>query len=192
VAALQTIPTPVRPAHAALPAWLGQFEHLHLDLGTGDGAYALHLARTDPARAVVGVDTCLDNLAKPARRGQDNLRFLAADATDIPVWLWERADAVTINFPYGKLLRAVAGREPWPLLATTGAALAIRVNESAAVAEDIPFDDVVVGVRRTLGGRRAQLTVLPGTELRSFPSTWAKRLAHGRPTRMLVATANRR
>lgn len=192
MAALQTIPTPVRPAHVALPAWLDRFERVHLDLGTGDGAYALHVARTDPACAVVGVDTCLDNLVKPARKGWDNLRFLAADATDLPPWLWSHADTVTINFPYGKLLRAVAGREPWALLASTGAALAIRVNESAAVAEGIPFDEVLAGVRRALAGRRARLTIVPGAELRAFPSTWAKRIANGRPTRMFVATADRR
>jgi len=38
------------------------FDSVHIDLGTGDGAFALHLARANPGMAVLGIDTCLDNL----------------------------------------------------------------------------------------------------------------------------------
>jgi predicted RNA methylase len=180
-------------ACADLAAWLENYDQLHLDLGTGDGAYALHLARTNPAHAVVGVDLCLDNLAKPARKGRDNLRFVQGDATELPAWLWTRAGTVTINYPYGMLLRALTGAEAGAFLAAAWeAAIEIRINESAATAAGLAFEMVVDGVRATLQHLRGRstLAVLEAADLRAFPSTWAKRIGYGRPTRTLVATIN--
>lgn len=179
-----------------LTDWLAGFETLHLDLGTGDGAYALRLARERPDVAVLGIDTCLDHLTKPARRGLPNLRFLACDATSGPAWLRGRADAISINFPYGALLHALVGGEGAAeaifALARPGARIEIRVNASAGVAHGLPFETVREGLARTLGNvtpRGASVRVVPSATLRSFPSTWAKRIAYGRPTETVVATA---
>ena len=39
-----------------------------------------------PDMAVIGLDTCLDNLTKAARKGSPNLRFIVCDAMDAPSW----------------------------------------------------------------------------------------------------------
>ena len=183
--------------HAALQAWLDRYDRLHIDIGTGDGAFALRLARETPSTAVLGVDTCLDNLAKPVRKGPDNLRLLACDATSPPAWLRYRADALSINFPYGSLFHAVVGGDPSALaavlsLARPGARIEIRVNASAGAAYGIPAEAIREGLTAAIAGlapREASVTVVPHDQMSVFPSTWAKRLAYGRPSEVVVATA---
>jgi hypothetical protein len=175
---------------ASLDAWLARYDDLHLDLGTGDGAFALALARLCPETGVLGLDTCLDNLTKPARRGRDNLRFLSCDATAPPLWLRGRAASISINFPYGSLLRALIGPESAPLeriaaLGRPDARITIRINASATLVEGIPIEAARERLARAFGS----VDVVPSETLRAFPSTWAKRLGYGRPSTLLIAEA---
>lgn len=69
--------------------------------------------------------------AKPARGGLDNALFIqgALETLDLPAI----ADAITVNYPWGSLLRAVALPDPVLLerlaaLAKPGAALDVLVN----------------------------------------------------------------
>lgn len=180
-----------------IPAWAGAHTHVHIDIGTGDGTYALRLARSCPDTAVIGVDTCLDNLTKAARKPPENLRFLASDAFELPSCLHGRASAISINFPYGSLLHAVAGDDCEALaeilaVAGPGATIDIRVNGSAGAEYGFTVDlmrDRIGRALRQVSPRSAKVTVLPQHELRSFPSTWAKRLAYGRPSQVILATA---
>jgi trans-aconitate methyltransferase len=187
--------TSLRPviAQDEFRTWLRKYDRVHIDLGTGDGTYALTLARRDPAMAVLGVDTCLDNLTKAARRSEPNLRFLACDATDAPTWLHNAATSVSINFPYGSLLRAVAEDIGRLLrIAAPGARIDVRINASAGTELGHPLEAIEERIARTMrvvAPRSASVSVLALDELRSFPTTWAKRLGYGRPTRVIVATA---
>jgi 16S rRNA (adenine(1408)-N(1))-methyltransferase len=186
--------TAARLTVASLDTWLARYHNLHLDLGTGDGAFAFALARSCPETGVLGLDTCLDNLTKPARRGRENLRFLTGDATDPPAWLQGQATALSINFPYGSLLRALIGENPAPrdqilALARPGARIAIRINASAALVQGIPIELARERLARAFGD--VALSTVPATALRAFPSTWAKRIGYGRPSTLLVAEATR-
>ena len=40
------------------------YQQIVIDIGTGDGRYAAHLARSSPERLVIGIDTCRENLAQ--------------------------------------------------------------------------------------------------------------------------------
>lgn len=169
---------------------------MHIDLGTGDGSYALHVARSNLDMAVIGIDTCLDNLTKATRKGMPNLRFLAGDATAPPTWLHRTATRVSINFPYGSLLRALmAGDENSRKLfaiARPGTRIEIRVNGSAANKLGMPTHVVEARLQhmlRATGAGTASTTVEPHAAFRRFPSEWAKRLAYGRPSGVVVATA---
>jgi hypothetical protein len=184
-------------APEALRAWLNQYEYLHIDVGTGDGAYALHLARSKPGIAVLGLDTHLGNLSKPARKKLSNLRFIECDAAAYPAWLRHRANAVSINFPFGTLFHAVIGHDPETqsrvfALAGAGARIEVRVNASAGAVYGVSLDDIRDGVTKAihqLAPHTASVAVVSHEQMRSVPSTWAKRLAYGRPTAMVVATA---
>src|SRR5690606_36706675 len=58
------VPAASRPQHTDLDlvAWMRRHARLHLDIGTGDGKYALHVALRCSVTAVVGFDTSLDHL----------------------------------------------------------------------------------------------------------------------------------
>lgn len=181
----------------AIHEWMDGFTDVHIDLGTGDGAYALHMARTTPGMAVIGVDTCLDNLTKAARKGLPNLRFVQGDATDPPAWLHGGATSVSINFPFGSLLRVLAEGDAEAhrrlfAVARPGAGIEIRINGSAAKELHLPPDvvrDRLQHLIRSIGASAASVTIEPHGAFRRFPSTWAKRLAFGRPSQVVVATA---
>jgi 16S rRNA (adenine(1408)-N(1))-methyltransferase len=173
-----------------LPAWAAGFERVHVDLGTGDGAYALHVARSEPGTAVFGLDTNLDRLRGSRKRHPRNLRFIAGDALRYPVETVPVASTVTINFPYGSILRGLMEADPGlmarldRLLGANGR-LEIRVNASALTATGLDPDtgpgDIDAALRQ-LAGTRVTSRPMTQDELRSFPSAWAKRLGFGRDT----------
>jgi hypothetical protein len=180
-----------------ITGWINSFTALHTDIGTGDGAFALRIASEHPELAVLGIDTCLDNLTKAAIRGRPNLRFVASDARESPPWLRGMATSVSINFPYRSLFHAVAGTESGMLegilaVAHPGATIEIRVNASAGAEYGVTPEVIrerVGQVMRRVAPQTSTVRVVPQDEMRSFPSTWAKRLAYGRPSLVIVASA---
>ena len=82
-----------------------------LDLGTGDGAAVLSVARLEPGCFAIGVDaeaTRLQHAWGRARRaGLSNTLFLAGDAADALRLLSARVDELRITLPWGLLLRLV-------------------------------------------------------------------------------------
>lgn len=183
-------------SHGDLQAWLGNYDHLHIDIGTGDDTFALRRARECQDMGVIGVDACLDNLVKATRRPLSNLRFIASDALAIPECLYGTATSVSINFPYGSLLLAVASDDvtTWEQLlavARPGACVDLRINASVGAEYGLSLGMIQEGVERMLrlvAPRSASVTVVPQETMQSFPSTWAKRLAYGRPSRVIVAS----
>ncbi len=63
-----------------LGTWASRYPHLHVDFGTGDGRFAVHLAREHPDLGVLGIDTCVDHLRGSPRRLPANVRFAQGDA----------------------------------------------------------------------------------------------------------------
>ncbi len=184
-------------ADAGLEEWCARHHTIHLDIGTGDGRYALHLARREPAHGVVGLDTCLDHLAVHPRRVPENVRFICADARAIPPELDGRAASLTVNFPYSSLLNGLlAGDEA--LLASLAATLApgghvaIRINARALTDTGTTLDEAGGRVERACRGvglGQITTTVLEGEDLRRFPSTWPKRIGFGRQPRAVQVAA---
>jgi 16S rRNA (adenine(1408)-N(1))-methyltransferase len=114
---------------------------LHIDLGTGDGKFVLRCARAHPDVEHVGVDALEEPMrdsirragAKPARGGVANAWFVVADAASPPAELAGRASLVTVNYPWGSLLRAVVVPEPAIVeLLRPGGRLVALLNASAA------------------------------------------------------------
>ena len=179
----------VTPAIAAgLGEWHARHETIHIDVGTGDGRYALHLARREASRGVVGLDTNLDHLVVHPRRMPANLRFFAADARAIPREFTGRAASISVNFPFSPLLTGLLLGDG-ALLDSLAAALApggrieVRINARALVEEGVSLTEAGSRVERALrlmGLGSIVTTTLGAADLRCFPSTWAKRAGFGR------------
>jgi 16S rRNA (adenine(1408)-N(1))-methyltransferase len=183
---------------------VGEYRDLHVDLGTGDGKFVLRAARAEPDVMHVGIDALEEPMAaairraasKPARGGVPNASFVVADATRPPAELAGRAGLVTVNFPWGSLLRAVAAPEADGLRAVAGllreggrlvALLNLSAAEDSAYAERMelpPLDAEHVRGRLVPGWREAGLdeiearALAPGEEP-PHRTTWGQRLVRG-------------
>lgn len=190
----------VPAAGAGLGEWSARYETIYIDVGTGDGRYALDLARREPSRGVVGLDTNLDHLVVHPRRMPANLRFVAADARAIPPELAGRAATLSINFPFSVLLTGLLGGDD-ALLASLAAALApggridVRINARALVEAGVSLAEAGSRVERALrlmGLGSIKTTTLGAADLRRFPSTWAKRAGFGRDPHAVAISARSR
>ena len=87
-----------------------------MDVGTGDGLFLYDCARHDSQTFFIGIDAnrrALEKVShkiyrKPAKGGLPNLLFLQASAESLPDELTGKASEVHVNFPWGRLLGAVA------------------------------------------------------------------------------------
>ena len=68
-----------------------------IDIGTGDGHYILHVARTRPNWFALGVDACRENLRKASRKAPPNALYVIANALALPRELDAVASKITIN-----------------------------------------------------------------------------------------------
>jgi SAM-dependent methyltransferase len=167
-------------------AWARGYERVTLDLGTGDGRFARELAGRCPVEGVIGVDTAGANLREAIRRSPENARFLVGDALALPEPLVELADQVTINFPWGSLLRALLEGDERLLPVLAGRECVILVNAGAMAEAGYRFENGIEALLRTLRRghpRGLRWREIERDELRRIPTTWAKRLAFGRDPR---------
>jgi 16S rRNA (adenine(1408)-N(1))-methyltransferase len=168
-----------------------------VDVGTGDGRAVLARAASAPKTLVIGVDSNASAMAEAARRadrrGPANALFLAAGAEALAESpLIGRADLVTVQFPWGSLLRGVLGLDA-PALCGLGALLGPS-GRLEALASVIPTDAVdglacldataETGIRVAWSAAGIELVEMrPATrdEVAASGSSWARRLGTGRP-----------
>jgi 16S rRNA (adenine(1408)-N(1))-methyltransferase len=177
----------------ALAAGVAGYRDVLIDIGTGDGRYVLHVARTRPNWFALGVDACRENLRKASRKAPTNALYVIANALALPKKELDAvASRITINFPWGTLLTGLLDAEPMLLegllaIARPGAALEIRLNAEALREAGYTLESGGARVRQALheGGFAVvgDLLWLDGGELRRGQTTWAKRLAYGRDAR---------
>lgn len=166
-----------------------------VDLGTGDGRFVLAAATANPDRLVIGVDPVAAAMehasrraAAPMRRGGvPNALYVVASAEQLPAELLGIADLVTVNLPWGSLLRGALALDP---AAATGiAALLAPGGTAELMVAPAPRDGLADGVvveRRLAAGladdwRALGLDVVearPATadDLAATRTTWARRL----------------
>ncbi len=161
----------------------------------------LAAARRDPSRLFIGIDSNLQALTdastraarKPARGGAPNAWFVRAAAEGLPAGLADLADRVTVLLPWGSLLAGVLAPEPLDpavlrgirLVARASAALEVVVSlderDRGARALRAPAPDSLLAPYRAAGWRLRRIEPLDSAALAEVGTTWAKRLAHGRP-----------
>ncbi len=186
---------------------LGPYRGVVIDLGTGDGRFVYTLARADPERLYVGIDPVAENMReyavrasrKPAKGGAPNVLFVVASAEEPPQELYGVAAEVHVNLPWGSLLRGIVLGDERVLggiraLAMPGARIEILVNASiftgAASLEVRDLPELTPAYVETLAPRYAAagITIVDAAlvediELKRLPTTWARRLGHGREPR---------
>jgi 16S rRNA (adenine(1408)-N(1))-methyltransferase len=168
-----------------------------VDLGTGDGRFVLHAARARSDCFAIGVDACRENLRATSRTAPSNAIYLIANALDLPPDLDGLAHHVTINFPWGSLLRGLLDGEPSLMcsldrVAASDAVLDVRLNAGALAEVGWTLETGADRIRCTLaagGFKTGPIGYLDNQALRWLPSTWAKRLAFGRDPRGLLVPA---
>jgi 16S rRNA (adenine(1408)-N(1))-methyltransferase len=99
---------------------LGNAASVLLDVGAGDGRFVFDVAREKPDWFCIGIDPVAENMrrisrlaaAKPAKGGAENALFLRGSAEQLPGPLRNIADHLTVNYPWGSLMRIVVTAEP--------------------------------------------------------------------------------
>ena len=182
-----------------LAADVAGYDDVLIDVGTGDGRYVLHIARTSPTWFAVGVDACRDNLRKVSRKAPSNALYVIANALALPKEeLDGMASKVTINFPWGSLLTGLLNGEPVLLegllaISRPGATLEVRLNAGALAEAGYTLESGGARIRQALheGGFEVagDPLWLDARELGQCPTTWAKRLAYGRDPRAVCVKA---
>lgn len=179
--------------------WTRNYEHVVLDLGTGDGRYVLERTRQSPPLAAIGIDLCGARFRVASRKASVNARFLVANACALPCQLLAAADHVNIAFPWGCLLRGMLadGGACLPRLLDSvrpGSTMTIVINADAASSCNVDLPEALTRILNAVsaaGCTRPLVTKLGAPELKSWPSTWAKRLAYGRNPYAIAIAASK-
>lgn len=182
----------VRPIDRAdLLAWSVRYEEIVVDLGAGDGRFVRHLAAGAAGIGAIGVDLCAAGMRNSSRTAGENALFVIGDALALPDELSGVATRVTINFPWGSLLRGLLDGDPG-LVAGLGAVgrertdLRILLNAGAFAQtgwSPAAGIDRVTTVLCRAGFAVGSVSTVGPADLRRLPTTWAKRLAFGRDPR---------
>ena len=184
---------------AELKETLGGYEHILLDLGTGDGRFVCHMAKQHPDQFFIGVDACRENLHLSSRKRRPNALFVISNVLALPVELNGLASHVTINFPWGSLLEGLL-TENDPLVCRLKtitrpcARMDIHLNVEALATAGWTLESGAEQIRHILnaaGWKTKSRACMDTYLLRSFPTTWAKRLAFGRDPRAVRLSLQR-
>ena len=178
---------------------LKNYNRTVLDLGTGDGRYVHSLATSRPDWFIVGVDACRENLREHSRTKLSNMLFVIASAQKLPCEFEGLFSHITINFPWGSLLDGLLACDSALLagliaVSHPDARIEVHLNSGALKEAGTSLDDgarVIHGNLNQSGWRVKPPSCMDHQALAGFPTTWAKRLAHGRDPRALSLSGRR-
>ena len=170
---------------------LDAYDHMLLDLGTGDGRFVKYMAEQHPHWFVIGIDTCRENLREQSRAKLPNMLFIIACAQELPHELSGLVSHVTINFPWGSLLESLLTGDPkltrgLASISRSVSTIDIRLNSGALAEAGNTLEtgaDQIYNIMIRAGWQIDAPKLIYAPALRTFPSTWAKRLAFGRDPR---------
>lgn len=166
-----------------------------IDVGTGDGRAVLAAAAREPGALVIGLDAVAAAMAESSRRaagptrrgGLPNALFAVAAAESMPGELRGIAQLVTVQFPWGSLLRGCTGMDRAvaagiaSLLAPGGTLELLLAPADRDRLDDVPTvtDEIVAAARATFEARGLALDEgreATSAEIRATGSSWARRL----------------
>jgi 16S rRNA (adenine(1408)-N(1))-methyltransferase len=178
---------------------LANYNHITLDLGTGDGRFTRNLAERHPDRFVIGVDACRENLQEHSRLKLPNMLFVIASAQNLPCEFEGLFSWITINFPWGSLLEGLLAADLGLMhglasVSRPGAQMQIHLNSGALAEAGSDLDSgagVIYENLNRCGWKLKPPDPMDLEGLKKFPTTWARRLAHGRDPRATILSGRR-
>jgi 16S rRNA (adenine(1408)-N(1))-methyltransferase len=173
---------------------LAGYDQIALDLGTGDGRFVRTFAERHPKNFFIGVDACRENLREHSSAKMSNMLFAIASAQELPCEFEGLFSQVTINFPWGSLLSNLLTGDPRLMqglasISRPNAQIQINLNSGALTEAGSDLDSGARIIYRNLsryGWELKPLQPMGQDALRKFPTTWARRLAHGRDPRTVI------
>ena len=170
---------------------LADYTHTLIDLGTGDGRFVRCLAEKHTDNFFIGIDACRENLRVNSQQKLPNALFIIASAQALPSELNGLASRLSINFPWGSLLESLLNNDAALMnglsaISRLQASLEIYLNGEALRTAGWTLAAGTHQIERNLiacGWITKSRACLNASALRSFSSTWAKRLAFGRDPR---------
>ncbi|MCI0502023.1 MAG: hypothetical protein L0Y48_00335 [Fusobacteria bacterium] len=95
------------------------YQKIIIDLGTGNGKFVIEGAKKEPLNFFIGIDPVADNISAYLRKkkkslklhGNENYIFVISSIEAIPEELFNIADEIHINFPWGSLLEGIVKGE---------------------------------------------------------------------------------
>jgi 16S rRNA (adenine(1408)-N(1))-methyltransferase len=105
---------------AELQQRLRGYQAIHLDIGTGDGAFVYKSAQAQPEAFFIGIDPCIDQLLpyagkiyrKPAKGGLSNAIYLRESLETLPEALNGQISTIHLNYPWAALLKYFIEADP--------------------------------------------------------------------------------
>ena len=178
---------------------LANYTHTLIDLGTGDGRFVRCLAEKHKENFFIGIDACRENLRVNSQSKLPNTLFIIASAQSLPAELNGLASQVSINFPWGSLLGSLLNDDACLIdglasVSKKNARIDISMNGGALTEAGSNLDtgSAIIHANMIRHGwdlKRPQL--MDSSTLKAFPSTWARRLAHGRDPRAMTFSGKR-
>ncbi|MCC6499398.1 MAG: class I SAM-dependent methyltransferase [Anaerolineales bacterium] len=170
---------------------LTKHNEVSIDLGAGDGRFALRMAEQHKDTFFIGIDSCRENLRVNSRTKLPNALFVIASAQALPCELNGLASHVSINFPWGSLIESLLNDDACLLngilrVTRPRAAMEILLNADALASAGCDLEsgaDRIECVLNAVGWQTTSRSDLDAESLRAIPTTWAKRLAFGRDPR---------
>ena len=172
-----------------------------IDVGTGDGRAVLAAAARYPFALALGLDANAAAMAETSRRaagpirkgGLPNAAFLLVRAEVPPAELCGLASRVTVQFPWGSLLRGCTGGDPLVaagvarLVARSGSLDLLLAPSARDGLDGLPLgpnavEAAIAGTFEPLGFSLSEARPALAEEVRASGSTWAKRLGSQRPS----------
>jgi SAM-dependent methyltransferase len=197
-----------------LPALEGR--RLVIDVGAGDGRFVYECARADAGGFYIALEPDADALGeyayrasrKRARGGVGNVMFVVASIEAQPPELLGTADGLYVNFPWAGLLRGLLLPEACAIsaigcLLKSGGRFEIVLTfdpehdagvfgDVAGPALDTEYLEHVLKPAYATGGLEIERArELSREEALAIPSTWGRRLLHGRPRRVFSIAGKR-
>jgi hypothetical protein len=141
----------------------------------------------------IGVDACRENLQESSRIKLPNMLFIIASAQQLPHELYGLVSHITINFPWGSLLESLLNNDRSLLdglssISRSNAQMEIHLNGGALTEAGANLDTGVKTIHENMHRCGWQLTsprMVDAQQLKAYPTTWARRLAHGRDPRAM-------
>ncbi len=175
---------------------LVKYKNTYIDLGTGDGRFVYKNAKRDSSSLYIGIDPSqkqLEIYAKKSNKDKlENTLFVVGSAEQVPTELYDVANVVHVNFPWGTLLKAVV--EPNENLENIGKLLkrdgkieiVFGYSKESEPSEyerlqltNLSIDKIEQAFRNSQW-EVTELTEISKESAKQIESTWGKKLAFGK------------